>query len=105
MVDELLEELLPRRDADALDLLGRLARDELRRVAGEDDRALLLCLDRAVGRDVEGNRRPGRVGRAGDGEIEDLHELSVWPRPRSSKRRMSSPSVPSGYGRARRRVR
>ena len=44
MVDELLEELLHRRDADALDSLGRPARDELRRVAREHDCALLPCL-------------------------------------------------------------
>ena len=37
MVEELLEELLHRWDADALDSLGRPARDELRRVAREHD--------------------------------------------------------------------
>src|SRR5207244_1401764 len=89
VVDELLEELLQRRDADALDSLGRPARDELRRVAREHDRALLPCLDRAVGRDVERERRPGRVGRAGDGEVEDLHEITAY-----GERGASGASVP-----------
>jgi len=86
VLDELLEELLQRRDADAHDPIGRPARDELRRVAREHDRALLPGLHRAVGRDVERNRRSSRVGRAGDSEIEDLHDISVRPRPRSGKR-------------------
>ena len=78
MLEELLEELLHRRDADALDSFGRLAQDELRRIAHERDCALLPCLNRAVGRDVERNRRSGRVGRAGDGEIEDPHEITAY---------------------------
>jgi hypothetical protein len=63
VVEELLQELFRRRNADALDSPCLRARDELRRVAHQRDGALLPLTDGAVGRDVERKRRPGRVGR------------------------------------------
>ena len=85
MVEELLEELFHKQNTNALNSLNHPAQDELRRVAREHDCALLPCLHRAVGRDVERNRRPSRVGSPGDGEIKDLHEISVRPRAETSK--------------------
>jgi hypothetical protein len=41
IVEELLNEFLRRRNADALDPLGRLAQSKLRRVPGQHDRAAL----------------------------------------------------------------
>jgi hypothetical protein len=41
IVEELLDEFLRRRNADALDPLGRLAQSKLRRVPGQHDRAAL----------------------------------------------------------------
>ena len=54
VVAKLLEQLAHRRNADTFDPFGGLARHKLRGVAREDDGALLLYLDRAVGGDVEG---------------------------------------------------
>src|ERR671937_2672842 len=73
VVDELSDQIARGRDADALDSLGRLLRDELRGIADENDRALLIRLHGAVRSDVERNRCLRRVADARRREVENLH--------------------------------
>ena len=77
VVKEFLKELSRRWDADPLEALCVLARDELRAVADKRDCALLPLIDGTVRCDVERKRRPGRVGCPSACEIEDLHAVRL----------------------------
>ena len=93
VVDELLQQLLQRRNADTFDPPCVLARDELRPVACQRNRALLPFDDRAVGRNVERKRRSRRIARPGryqrgpsSGERTppgELDQVTSRPAPRS----------------------
>ena len=85
VVDELLQQLLQRRNADTFDLPCVLARDELRPIACQRNRALLPFDDRAVGRNVERKRRSRRIASPCRYQIEDLHRASVRRRVSSIK--------------------
>ena len=73
MLSELLKELPGRRDPNPFHTFRLLAAREIDGITGERDRALLAGIDRSVRRQVEWDRRFGRISYSRRREVEDPH--------------------------------